>query len=62
MSFCLPTCIGNLRGMNQTEYLIRPAILIITIIRIKHKTRKWAPPLVFKSLTNVCVSGGNNLF
>ena len=40
MSFCLPTCMGNLLGMNQTRYLIRPIIMTIAIIRIKKKTRK----------------------
>ena len=40
MSFCLHTCMYNLLGMNQTKYLIRPIIMIITIIRIKNKTRK----------------------
>ena len=39
MSFCLSTRIDNLLGMNQTRYLIRPIIMIITIIRIK-KFRK----------------------
>ena len=40
MSFCLLTCTDNLLDMNQTKYLIRPIIMIITIIRIKHRTRK----------------------
>ena len=40
MSFCLPTRMDNLLGMNQTKYLIRPIIMIITIMRIKNKTRK----------------------
>ena len=39
-SFCLPTWKDNLLGMNQTKCLIRPIIMIITIIRIKIKTRK----------------------
>ena len=52
MSFCLPTCMDNLRGMNLTKYLIRPIIMIITIIGTKNKTR-------INSLTHVCVSGGN---
>ena len=30
----------NLLGMNQTKYLIRPIITIITIIKIKNETRK----------------------
>ena len=51
-----------LLGMNQTKYLIRPIIMIITIIRIKNKTRKWTPLLKINSLTYVCVSGGNNFF
>ena len=37
MSFCLST---GLLDMNQTKYLIRPVIMIMTIIRIKAKTRK----------------------
>ena len=40
MSFYLLTCMDNLRGTNQTKYLIRPIIIIKTIIRIKNKTRK----------------------
>ena len=41
MSFCLSTHMDNLLGMNQTNYLIRPIIIvIITIARIKKKTRK----------------------
>ena len=40
MSFCLLTCMDNLVGMSQTKYLIRPIIMIITIIEIKNKTRK----------------------
>ena len=40
MSFCLSTRMNNLLGMNQTKYLIRPIIMIITIIGIKGKTRK----------------------
>ena len=40
MSFCLHTCMYNLLGMNLTKYLIRPIIMIITIIRKKSKTRK----------------------
>ena len=32
---------SNLIGMNQTKYLIRPVIMIITIIGTKNKTRKW---------------------
>ena len=40
MSLCLHTCMYNLLGFNQTKYLIRPIIMIITIIRIKNKTRK----------------------
>ena len=40
MSFCLSTCIDNLLAMNQTKYLIRPTIMIITITKIKNKTRK----------------------
>ena len=43
MSSCLLICMDNLLGMNQTKYLIRPIIMIITIIRIKNKTRKWTP-------------------
>ena len=48
-----------LLGMNQTKYLIRPIIMIITIVRIKNKTRKRTPLLKINSLTYVCVSGGN---
>ena len=33
-------CMDNLLGMNQTKYLIRPIIMIITIIKIKNKSRK----------------------
>ena len=40
MLFCLSTRMNNLLGMNQTKYLISPIIMIITIIRIKNKTRK----------------------
>ena len=41
MLFCLSTHMDNLLGMNQTKYLIRPIIIvIITITRIKKKTRK----------------------
>ena len=42
MSFCLSTHMDNLLGMNQTKYLIRPIIIIIiiTITRVKKKTRK----------------------
>ena len=35
MSICLLRCMDNLLGMNQTQYLIRPIVMIITIIRIK---------------------------
>ena len=59
MSFCLPTFMDNLPGMNQTKYLIIPTIMIITIIRIKNRARKWTPSLIINSLTHVCVSGGN---
>ena len=55
MSFCLPTCMDNLLGMNQTKYLIRPIIMIIAIRRRKNKT----PSLTINSLTHVCISGGN---
>ena len=42
MLFCLSTNMDNLLGMNQTKYLIRPIIIIIiiTITRVKKKTRK----------------------
>ena len=40
MSFCLSTFMDSLLDMNQTKYLIRPIIMIITIRRIKNKTRK----------------------
>ena len=40
MSFCLSTCMDNLLAMNRTKYLIRPTIMIITITKIKNKTRK----------------------
>ena len=43
MSFCLLTCMDNLLGMNQTKYLIRPIIMIITIIRMRNKSRKLTP-------------------
>ena len=59
MSFCLLTCMDNLLGMNQTKYLIRPIIMIITVIKIKNKTRKWTPSLIINSLTHVCVSDRN---
>ena len=42
---------------NQTNYLIRTIIMIITMIRINNKTRKWTPSLVINSLTYVGVSG-----
>ena len=42
--------------LNQTNYLIRPIIMIITIIRINNKTRKCTPSLVINSLTYVCIS------
>ena len=58
MSFCLFTCIDNLLDMNQTKYLIRPIIMIITIISIKNKTRKCTASLIINSLTHVGVSGG----
>ena len=57
MSFCLPTFIDNLLGVNDNKYLIRPIIMIIKIITIK--TRKWTPSLIIHSLTHVSVSGGN---
>ena len=38
MSFCFPKRMDNLRGMNQTKYLIKPTIMIITILRIKNKS------------------------
>ena len=62
MSFLLPTCMDNLLDMNQTRYLIGPIILIITIMRIRNKTRKLTPSLIINSLTHVWVSGGNNFF
>ena len=63
MSFCLSTHMDNLLGMNQTKYLIRPIIIvIITITRIKKKTRKWTPSLITNSLTYVFFSCGNNFF
>ena len=34
MSFCLSTRMNNLLGINQTKYLIKPIIMIITIIKI----------------------------
>ena len=40
MSFYLLTYMDNLRGTNQTRYLIRPIIIIKAIIRVKNKTRK----------------------
>ena len=40
MSFYLLTYMDNLRGTNQTKYLIRPIIIIKAIIRVKNKTRK----------------------
>ena len=43
MSFCLLTCMDNLLGMNQTKYLIRPIIMIITIIRMRNNSRKLTP-------------------
>ena len=58
MSFCLLTCMGNLLGMIQTKYLIRPITTIITIMEIKNKTRKWTPSLIINSLTHVYVSAG----
>ena len=48
--------------LNQTNYLIRPIIMIITIIRINNKTRKWTPSLIITSLTYVCVSSRKNFF
>ena len=60
--FCLSTRMHNLLDMNQTKYLIRPIIMIIAIIRIKNKTRKWTPSLIINSLTYGCVSGGKNFF
>ena len=62
MSFCLFTCIDNLLDMNQTKYLIRPIIMIITIISIKNKTRKCTASLIINSLTHVGVSGGQFFF
>ena len=62
MSFCLLICMDNLLGMNQTKHLIRSIIMIITIIKIKNKTRKGTPSLIINSLTHVCVSGRNNFF
>ena len=47
ISFCLLTCMDNLLGMNQTKYLI----MIITIIKIKNKSRKRTPSLIINSLT-----------
>ena len=58
MSFCLPTCMDNLLGMNQTKYLIRPIIMIIAIRRRKKKT----PSLIINSLTHVCISGRRFFF
>ena len=40
MSFCLSTRMNNLLGIHQTKYLIKPIIMIITIIKIKNKIRK----------------------
>ena len=40
MLFCLSTHMDNLLGINQTKYLIRTIIMIITVIRIKSKIRK----------------------
>ena len=39
ISFRLSIHMDNLLGMNQAKYLIRPIIMIITIKRIKIKTR-----------------------
>ena len=36
--------------------------MIITIIRLKNKTRKWTPLLITNSLTHVRVSDRNILF
>ena len=36
--------------------------MIITITRIKNKTRKLTPSLIINSLTYVCVSGGKDFF
>ena len=62
MSFCLLTRMDNLLGMNQAKYLIRPIVMIIAIIRIKNKARKWTPSVIVDSSTYVCVSGRNNFF
>ena len=40
MSFCLSTRMNNLLGINQNKYLIKPIIMIITVIKIKNKIRK----------------------
>ena len=39
--------------MNQTKYLIRPIIKIISIMRIKNKTKKIKPSLIINSLTHI---------
>ena len=39
MPFCLSTRMDNLHGMNQIKYLLRPIIMIITIIKMKNETR-----------------------
>ena len=62
MSFCLSTCMDNLLAMNRTKYLIRPTIMIITITKIKNKTRKWHLSLIINYLTHVSVSGVNFFF
>ena len=61
MSFYFPTRMDNSLDMNQTKYLTRLIIMIITIIRIENKTREWTPSLIINSLTYVRVSGGKNL-
>ena len=62
MSFCLSTRINSLIGINQTKYLIRTMIMIITIITTKSKTRRWTPSPIIYSLRYVSVSVKKGFF
>ena len=52
-SMSMSTCMDNLLG------IIRPIIMMTTIIRIKNKARRWTLSLTINSWKHVCVSGGD---
>ena len=62
MSFCLSTRMDNLLSINQTKYVIRQIIMIITLTRIENKVKNEPLSLIINSLTYVCLSGGKKVF